>query len=244
MEEAQRTLTQFRNGLMKQIQETLQPIREDLEDLQTMIANGQQNQILSPQVAFAGDSPPPKRRRALSDKAVATSLEEAQAFFGDTFYPPRLEQPDLKDDTVESIEHEYRTMFGSFTVFRQNDAFKPVWNFVQNVVGILGPYSDKVTLQCPLIFTFEGEMYRWLGCNVMDRQLIAQVLKLANSPQIEKIRNKKDNISDLIQDALSQRNVCWLWSQSAAYGLLMGMDLKSARYVDKQRKTYLVDKHN
>ena len=48
----------------------------------------------------------------------------------------------------------------------------------------------------------------------------------------------------MIQNALEQDKVCWLWSQSAAYGLLMGMDLKTARYVDKSRKSYLMDKHD
>ena len=174
-----------------------------------------------------------KRAKSAPTHSSVASLEEVQAFYGEIFDAPSVEDLSKKEKISEQLKEAYEKIGSQWMLFIQgSDTDK----FLQEVSGTLGPYSSKLTIKCPLFYTHDDEYYRFHGMGMMDAQVAAQVRKVLYSPGLKKVYDNITNEDNFFKDILQNRKLRWLWSQTVSYGLLLGMDSKVARYVDKSRQ--------
>ena len=217
----------------------LELLEQQLENVQRSILD----RLEEPRVGFS-EEVSAKRAKRLPVNVKEISLEEIQSFYHDCFFPPIYEGPfpddgsRLEDTDVTPILYEYR-QDTSYAVIQQN---KPMDKFIEHLAGFLGPQAAKTNLRCPLAFSYEGEYYQLLGYGVADKCVIGQIKGFFRYDPVAKfLRNKLKTAGEKSQDEVFEKKVLYIekircpWAEVVAYALLLDMDLKEGRYVDRKR---------
>lgn len=179
-----------------------------------------------------------------------TTLEEIQAFYHDCFLPPIHAAPFpkggamLEGPPLDAVLAEYNKDV-SYAVVRQNSRMD---KFVEHVAGVLGPQAAKVTLRRPVAFSNRGEYYQLMGYGVVDGCVLGHIASFFQYPPVASfIRDRNFVGQGMTNDRLFSEKVLavtklrTLWAEVVAYAVLLDMDLKEGRYVDRKRSKINMD---
>ena len=191
---------------------------------------------------YDSEEPEAKKSKSLPINVREISLEEAQSFYHDCFLPPPLEfdfdEKMLQKWKLESVFFEYKKD-ASYAIIGQNDSMD---KFIDHVGGTLGPQAAKITIRKPCVFSKDGNFYQVLGFCVADKCVLSQIAEFFLYPTIsEFLKNDlktagiKTNQQIFMEKVLEIEELRCLWADVVAYSLLLSMDLKEGRYVDRKR---------
>jgi hypothetical protein len=194
----------------------------------------------APSISFSDGIPEKKAKRfPLNVKEI--SLDEIFAFYNECFLTPEYEGKipvdgsKLDTKKLNDVFWEYRKE-ATYAVSEQAGNMD---KFLEHVAGQLLGQASKTNIRCPLVFAHQGDYYQLLGYSVVDKCIISQVSGFFRYKPVAECC--KEKVGDMSEDDIFKKYVLdnpkirTAWADVVAYSILVGMDLKEGRYVDRKR---------